>query len=82
MIFTKVIQILAPGIQWTRFVGSLVCITEIQRKTLKKNLQNYFSQVIEIWYIALPCSPIPSFYSKEGPRVQNGPTQGGPAFEP
>ena len=36
--------------------------------------------MLEIWYVALPSSPLQSC-SNEGPRFQDGPAAGGPRFK-
>ena len=45
-----------------------------------KNLLNQLAQVLEIYYVPLPCEPLPS--SNEGLTVKNGPRPRDPKFEP
>ena len=68
-----------PGVQNRPAAGGLGFKKEIYLKNLL--LQNCLAQGLEIWYIALPGSPLPSLFKPrfQGPRW---PCAGGPRFEP
>ena len=68
-----------PGIQNGNVVGGLGFKTEIY-------LNIFFSRTawlrgLKIWYVALPVV-LYQVCSNQGLRVQDGPTPGGPRFEP
>ena len=78
--FTKFVQTKVPGSEVAPGQGSKVRTMEMHRNILKNLLlQNHLAQMFEIWYVALPSAPIPSF-SNEGPRVQDGLWPGVPSL--
>ena len=55
--------------------GGVLDLTHRQKNIKKLFLQNYMALVLEIRYVARPMV-LYQVNSNEGPRVENGPTQG------
>ena len=66
-----------PGSKMVLRLGVLGSIIEIHRKILKNLLlQNHLAQMLDIWYVALPSSLLPSFVQMKVPGSKMAPRQG------
>ena len=66
-----------PGSKMVLRQGVLGSIIELHRKILKNLLfQNQLAQMLEIWYVALPSSPLPIFVQMKVQGSKMAPRQG------
>ena len=73
---------MVPATKWPRQGDSeFEQLKYIENIFLKNLLQNHLTQMLKIWYVALPSGHLPSFVQMKVPGSRKGSSPRGPGFE-